>query len=65
MNNFQHSQPQPLQQQQLNKNPWSNGQQNSSLVAQLESINTQQQKLREQIIQSEKNLQAQHQVWIK
>jgi hypothetical protein len=48
-----------------NSNPWnSNGSpQNANLAAQIEAINTQQMKLREQIIQSEKNLQAQHQVY--
>lgn len=48
-----------------NNNPWnSNGnQQQANLAAQIEAINTQQIKLREQIIQSEKNLQAQHQVF--
>lgn len=47
-----------------NSNPWnSNGsQQQGNLATQIEAINTQQNRLREQILQSEKNLQAQHQV---
>lgn len=50
-----------------NSNPWNsnsngNAPQHANLSAQIEAINTQQMKLREQIIQSEKNLQAQHQV---
>lgn len=56
---------QPMPQQfSHNSNPWnSNGnQQQANLAAQNDVINTQQAKLREQIIQSEKNLQAQHQV---
>ncbi len=57
---------QQLQQQQLpmmltpnNNNPWNS---NGSLNDQIEGINQQQAKLRDQIVQSEKNLQAQHQV---
>lgn len=58
-NNFQQQQQQTIwssngnsSQQQLNVN----------FTAQIESINTQQMKLREQIMQSENNLSAQHQV---
>lgn len=61
LNNFQQQQQQHI---------WSNNgaapQQNQpppvNFTVQIESINAQQMKLRDQIMQSEKNLQAQHQV---
>jgi hypothetical protein len=62
-------QPQNQMQMQMQQNIWSNGnnpppQQNLvvNFTAQIENINGQQMKLRDQIILSEKNLQAQHQV---
>lgn len=62
LNNFQQ-----LQQQNIWSNNGSAPQQNQpppqiNFTAQIESINAQQMKLRDQINQSEKNLQAQHQV---
>lgn len=37
---------------------------NINITAQIESINTKQLKLKEQIVESEKNLNAQHQVYM-
>lgn len=56
-NNNSNGTPQPQQPQQIPQVS------NINLTPQIEAINVQQIKLREQIIQSEKNLQAQHQVF--
>lgn len=61
-----HQQPQNILQQQNQQNIWSSSssqpQNVINFTAQIDTINAQQTKLREQIMQSEKNLSAQHQV---
>lgn len=62
----QNQQPQNMMQQQLS-NIWleygkPQQTQSANFSAQIDTINAQQMKLREQILQSEKNLSAQHQV---
>jgi hypothetical protein len=59
--------PQPLNNFQQQQHIWSGQQQlqpppQINFTAQIENINGQQMKLRDQIMQSEKNLSAQHQV---
>lgn len=63
----QNQQPQNMMQQQHQQNIWleygkPQQQQSANFSAQIDTINAQQMKLREQILQSEKNLSAQHQV---
>lgn len=61
-----HQQPQNIQQQNIQQHIWSLGSSQPQNVVnylpQIETINEQQMKLREQITTSEKNLSAQHQV---
>lgn len=58
----QHQQPQSLMQQQNIWNEFNKQPPVVNYTAQIESVNAQQMKLREQISVSEKNLAAQHQV---